>query len=168
MPSSMDEGKDWMREQIKRLVPVRVLDVGPGQGTYFDLAASAGQRWEAIEIWEPYVGRYALRERYRRVRVEDVRLHDWSREAWDLVIFGDVMEHMARAEALAVWDAALAHSAYLLLSIPIVLCPQGAAEGNPFEVHVETWTHDQCMALPGVVEHQRNPTLGCYLARGLR
>ena len=168
MPSSMDEGKDWMREQIRRLDPVQVLDIGPGQGTYFDLAARVGQRWEALEIWEPYIERYALRERYARVVVEDVRQHDWTLDSWDIVIFGDVVEHMTRADALAVWDAALAHSAYLLLSIPIVDCPQGAAEGNPFEVHVETWTHEQCLALPGVFESQRNPTLGCYLARGFR
>lgn len=168
MPSSMTEGKDWMREQIKRLAPARVLDVGPGLGTYFDLAAESGQHWEAVEIWEPYVEQYALRERYATVLVEDVRQHDWSRDTWDLGIFGDVVEHMTRVDALAVWNAALAHSAYLLLSIPIVPYPQGAAEGNPFEVHVETWTHEQCMALPGVVEHQRNPTIGCYLARGFR
>ena len=167
MPSSMDEGKGWMREQIRRLDPKLVLDVGVGQGTYFDLVAAAGQHWTAIEIWEPYIERFALRDRYEQVLVEDVRLHDWSDDAWDLVIFGDVVEHMTRAEALAVWNAALAHSTYVLLSIPIVFMPQGAAEGNPFEVHVETWTHEQCMALPGVVEHQRNPSIGCYLARGL-
>ena len=95
----MDEGKDWMREQIRRLDPVQVLDIGPGQGTYFDLAARVGQRWEALEIWEPYIERYALRERYARVVVEDVRQHDWTLDSWDIVIFGDVVEHMTRADA---------------------------------------------------------------------
>lgn len=167
MPSSMDEGKDWMRDQIERLAPYWVLDVGAGQGTYFDLAAKPGQRWAAVEIWEPYVAQFRLAERYRGgVTIGDVRHLLWPDAS--LVIFGDVLEHMPRADALAVWDRARAHSRHILLSLPIVPYPQGPEQGNPYEAHVETWTHEECVALPGVVDFQRNPTVGCYLAKGLR
>jgi hypothetical protein len=167
MPYSSTEGKDWMRGQIDRLAPASVLDVGAGCGTYFDLAAQPGQAWAAVEAWEPYVAQFGLPAKYSGgVVIGDVRRLLWPDVS--LVIFGDVLEHMPRADALAVWQSARERSRSVLLSIPIVPYPQGPEEGNPYEEHVETWTHAECLALPGVVAHQRNLTIGCYLAEGLR
>ena len=167
MPYSSTEGKEWMKAQIERLTPYWVLDVGAGCGTYFDLAAKPGQRWMAVEAWATYVEQFGLAARYKGgVVIGDVRQLLWPDAS--LVIFGDVLEHMPRADALHVWGLARKHSRHILLSIPVVPYPQGPEGGNPYEAHVETWTHEECMALPGVVAHQLNPTVGCYLAEGLR
>lgn len=172
MPYSSTEGKDWMRDQIDRLAPVAVLDVGAGAGTYFDLAAQPWQFWLAVEIWRPYLERFDLASRYDGVIFGDVRTIAWP--DIDLVIFGDVLEHLSRADALMVWNDACKHSRRILLSIPVGAYEQGPEEGNPFEAHVETWTHEQCLALPGVVDHRlfapigTYARVGCYLAEGLR
>jgi SAM-dependent methyltransferase len=166
MPYSSTEGKEWMREQIDRLAPATVLDVGAGAGTYFDLAAQPWQFWMAVEVWQPYLARFDLAARYDGVIFGDVRTIAWP--DIDLVIFGDVLEHLSRADALMVWDDARKHSRHVLLSIPVVPYPQGAEEGNPHEAHLETWAHEECEALPGVIAHQLNPTIGCYVAGGLR
>lgn len=172
MPYSSDEGKTWMREQIDSAAPATVLDVGAGCGTYFDLAAQPWQFWLAVEAWRPYLERFDLAARYDGVIAEDVRSIDWPDV--DLVIFGDVLEHMPRADALVVWEDARKHSRRLLLSVPVGLYEQGPEGGNPFEAHAETWTHEECLALPGVVDHQlfapigTYARVGCYLAEGLR
>jgi SAM-dependent methyltransferase len=170
MPYSSTEGKDWMAAQITAHASsiARVLDVGAGCGTYFDLAAKPGQAWWAVEVWPANVDRFDLPSRYDVTSEVDIRGFNWPAAAFDVVIFGDVLEHMPRVDALAVWAAAREHSHHILLSIPVVPYPQGPEEGNPYEEHVETWTHEECMALPGVVAHQLNPTIGCYLAEGLR
>ena len=38
MPTSDVELKDWALEKIKSLNPKSVVDIGPGEGTYSDLA----------------------------------------------------------------------------------------------------------------------------------
>jgi hypothetical protein len=172
MPYSSPEGKDWMRDQIDRAAPMSVLDVGAGCGTYFDLAARPHQFWIAVEAWRPYLAQFDLAARYDGVIAGDVRRIDWPDV--DLVIFGDVLEHMPRADALVVWEDARKHSRRLLLSIPVGLYEQGPEGGNPFEAHVATWSHEECLSLPGVVDHQlvgaigAHARIGCYLAEGLR
>lgn len=166
MPSSMDEGKAWAFGAIRHLAPATILDVGPGQGTYRTMVGP-GARWWAVEVWGPYVERYGLDDLYDRVIVADVRYLDWTALGrFDLVILGDVLEHMPREDALAVWERAREHAEWVLLSLPIVLYPQDAEEGNPYEAHRATWSHAECLGLPGIVDGEANPTVGVYLAVG--
>ena len=169
MPGSMDEGKVWAREAILSLAPRRILDVGPGIGRYRDLInGQLKAEWWGVEAWAPYVEQFDLTTRYDRIIVADVRWLDWaSAGRFDLVILGDVLEHMPRADALRVWSLARLHAGHVLLSLPIVPYPQGPEGGNPFEEHVETWTHTEVWALPGIVSSEAHETVGVYLARGL-
>jgi SAM-dependent methyltransferase len=153
-----------MLDQIRKLAPKTVLDVGAGEGTYLSLAHRRGQHWTAVESWEPYVAKYELEKRYDRVIRGDVRSIEWPDV--DLVIFGDVLEHMTHADALAVWNEARKHSRYILLSIPIVPYPQGPVGGNPYEEHRSTWMHGECVELPGVIASRKLRSIGCYLATG--
>ena len=42
-----------------------ILDIGPGQGTYFDLLSSMKQfSWEGIEAWKPYIEKFQLEKKY--------------------------------------------------------------------------------------------------------
>jgi len=54
-------------------------------------------RFEAVEIFYPYIERFQLEKRYDWVWQGDVRVaaRYFARE-FDLVIFGDVLEHMRR------------------------------------------------------------------------
>lgn len=182
MPYSSGEGKDWMCERIwaaleaaparfhegDRLAP-RLLDVGAGSGTYAELLAATRPRrflphMTAIEVYAPYVERFGLRRLYDEVVIGDAREIEFP--AVDVVVLGDVLEHMPLAAAVAVWGKARrAASTAVLASLPVVPWPQGECEGNPHEAHVETWTHERVMAeLPGIRECWLGGQIGCYQA----
>jgi hypothetical protein len=147
---SSAEGKSWIKERVGLLAsagPLSVVDVGPGVGTYAKLLAGPDvKRIVGIEVWEPYVRTYRLRDFYDELIIGDVR--SVPIPAADVVILGDVAEHMTADEAQDVWRrcAEAAHRA-VFLSIPIVHYPQHSIEDNPFEVHVEEdWSHDKVLA----------------------
>lgn len=146
MPMSSAEGKPWTRERVAELAaagPLTVLDIGPGVGTYAKLLAGLPiERMLAIEAWAPYVETYRLRDHYDEVVVGDAREVDLP--DCDVVVLGDVVEHMTREQGLELWRrAAEAARLAVYLSIPIVHYPQHEIEGNPYEVHVEEdWSHD--------------------------
>lgn len=173
MPMSSTEGKDWIVGRALRHLsgrPATILDVGVGCGTYLDLLGPILPlaRWIGVEIWEPYVARFDLAARYDELIVADVRDLD-PLPAADLIILGDVVEHMAHADALKLWDRARAAARRaVILSLPIVEYPQGEVDGNPYEAHVHTWTDRDVVAdLPGIVASFRLPwaqTIGAYEA----
>ena len=82
----------------------RIVDVGAGSGTYRDLLAddARGAFWIAIEAWGPNIETYGLMSRYDRVLARDAREVDFAELAPDLVLFGDVLEHMSKEEAQGV------------------------------------------------------------------
>ncbi len=164
---SSAEGKDWTKERVLALAddgPLSVLDIGPGVGTYAKLLAGpAVSRLTGIEIWEPYVHTYRLRTYYDEVIVGDARVVDWP--AADVVVMGDVAEHMTVPEAQDLWAKAVASARRAIyLSIPIVHYPQGHIEGNPHEHHVvDDWNHDKVLAaFPGIQTWWLGSEVGVY------
>ena len=170
VPMSSAEGKDWIRERVTALgaaEPVEVLDIGPGVGTYAKLLAGpAVSRLVGIEIYEPYVSTYRLRSYYDEIVVGDARELDFP--AVDVVILGDVAEHMTQDEAAALWNKARAAARRAVyLSIPIVRYPQGEIEGNHHEVHVvDDWDHDKVLSFFAGIDHSwTGHEVGVYEAR---
>ena len=170
MPQSSPEGKSWIRDRVVALgavQPVSVLDIGPGVGTYAKLLAGpALRRIVGLEIWEPYVRTYRLHEFYDEVLIGDAR--KVALPAADIVILGDVAEHMTESDAVHLW-ARCAEAARLAvyLSIPVVHYPQDEIEGNPHEVHVdEDWDHDRVLAsFAGIGEWWVGTEVGVYERR---
>jgi hypothetical protein len=174
MPMSYAEGKDWSLERFKRHLPDTVCDVGPGEGTYARLfrPVHEGVWWTAVEIHRPYVKKYRLnstktRKMYDEIHVEDARQSEDHLFYRDLVIFGDVLEHVERDDAVALLQRAEAAGAWnILVSLPIVDLPQGEVDGNPHEAHLHQWDADDMDAvmadLGGKVESFKGSTLGCW------
>jgi SAM-dependent methyltransferase len=167
MPMSSPEGKSWIKARVQALAadgPLEVVDVGPGVGTYAKLLAGPGvAHITGIEVYEPYVETYRLREYYDQIVLGDIRTTPIP--PCDVVILGDVVEHMTEDEAVAVWDAAgRAARRAVYLSIPIVHYPQGEIEGNPHEVHVvEDWDHEHVLArFPGIGAYELGHEVGVY------
>lgn len=150
--------------------PKSILDIGVGSGTYAHPWQHSAIRpyMVGIEAWEPYVDRFDLRSKYDYLIVKDVRklrYAEWPRT--DIVILGDVLEHMDRVDAIKVWTKATAAARKAVyLSIPIVPCPQGPEHGNPFEEHVvPNWTHEWVMAtFPCISWHWLGAVVGRYEA----
>lgn len=149
MPRSNGEGVTALRSYFEQLEPLSVVDIGPGAGTYFDAYNSVrAEVWTAIEIWEPYISAYHLEAKYDRVILGDVRTVDLPDA--DLYIAGDVLEHMPRADAVAVVQRIKHTAEYLMVSVPIVHYEQGSIEGNIHETHHYHWSTDEMSELLGV------------------
>lgn len=157
-----------MRHRIQPLHPVDVLDIGVGAGTYGlvlrDLCP--GVKLTGVEAWAPYVAEFDLHAIYDDLIIADVRHLEVLPRA-DIVILGDVLEHMTEPDAVAVWQMARAAARKAVyLSIPIIHYPQGHLEGNPFEEHiVDDWTHERVMAtFEGIGAHWVGTIVGAYEA----
>ena len=138
MPFSSDENREYVLDIVSNIIcPDSILDVGAGSGTYSDLLRKTidPMRFDAIEVWDPYIRQFDLTKKYDHVYQVDVREFHLFR--YDLVIFGDVLEHMSLEQAKDVWGRAAQQAAWGMISSPIVHYPQGAMFDNPFEVHVQ-------------------------------
>lgn len=168
MPRSTSEGKIWTQARVLDLNPATILDIGPGAGTYSELLRPRmpHTHFTCVEIFEPYVEKYQLREKYPEVNVADARNFEFP--VSDVVILGDVLEHMSREDAITVWKkAVVAARLATLLSIPIIEYPQGAMEGNEHEAHLHTWSHESVLRdFRGITLSWTGTEVGCYLAPG--
>ena len=114
-----------------------ILDVGAGSGKWVDLLRSEYPAMDALEVWQPYVDDFRLRERYRHVFCSDARATSIGFFAtYKLVILGDVLEHMSESEAQSVLEHAQDAGCEVLVALPYRL-PQEAVHGNPYEAHVQ-------------------------------
>ena len=115
-------------------------------------------------MWGPYIEEYALKGLYRNVFEEDVR--KWTNFDYDVVIFGDILEHMTKQEALDVWARTAMQADYAVIAIPIIHYHQGAINDNPYEEHVkDDWTHDEVInTFPGIVDFWQGSIVGAYWA----
>jgi hypothetical protein len=145
VPTSHPESRQVVRDYVESLSPMprSVVDVGAGEGTYFDLLHSVlpGAHFSAIEIWAPYVEQYGLEAKYHEVLVGDLGHVDLGKWAPDLVIFGDVLEHLPFAQATAKWIEAGA-AKHRIAVVPLGWYPQGSINGNPHETHLAMYTAD--------------------------
>jgi hypothetical protein len=142
--SRYDATYDWAGTRVRTLVistydPVEttILDVGAGWGKYRDLLPEY-RCMDACEIWKPYIEGEDLHSRYRHVFdvdiVDLVALDTWHPGRYDLVIMGDVLEHLTRPRAQFV----VSRLGAALVVVPF-LYPQNEVDGNPHEVH---WQSD--------------------------
>lgn len=167
MPYSDPDNKGFVLEKLQELQPASVLDVGPGAGAYAQLVRSVPsvEILECVEIWEPYIAQFGLTSLYDAVHLADVR--EFDDFDFDVVIFGDVLEHMSREDALTVYQRARGQAGAVIFSIPIIHVPQGPYQGNPHETHVEDdWHHDEILEwFPGITEFKQFRVTGVYVAR---
>lgn len=166
MPTSDQENKDVVVRWYKALRPRSVLDIGAGAGTYSKLIQDKGRaRWIALEAWTPYIKRYKLADKYDQVIVADARYLDYGLISADLVIAGDVLEHMNKDEAKRCIDRFKQHSKAVIISIPLLHLDQDAYMGNWFEEHKDHWGYEEMCAYlgGGLQESIKGPTLGYFL-----
>ena len=160
MSGSYGYYKKEIKEYLEnRYRDISVLDVGAGSGTYGKLLDF---EMDAIEVFKPNIERYHLEEIYRNVYNEDIRNF---RYAWyDLVIFGDVLEHLSVEEAQEVLRYACQHSDDVLVAVPYEY-KQGEEEGNVYEIHKQDDLTPEIMKerYPMLKELWRNSEYGYYV-----
>jgi hypothetical protein len=172
---------DWAGGNVKGFVldhygvDDRILDVGAGQGKYRELLPTY-PNVDACEVWEPYVDEHDLRSTYRDVHVCDVyelvRSNWWDDRHYDLVIMGDVLEHIPRGKARYVVSRIIDAHADTVVIVPFEY-PQDEEDGNVYQRHVQDDLTPELMAteypkLQLVALETRNwkPFKGMYVGRG--
>lgn len=166
MGTSHPESRPWSIEKILGVYPQSILDIGAGSGTYADALRQRhySGNIDAVEVWQPYIDEFQLNNKYRTVFNSDVR--DIERFDYDIVIFGDILEHMSKEDACEVWDRVSRTADYALIAIPIIHYHQGAINNNPYEEHVkDDWSHDEVMeTFPYIVDSWVGNIVGAYWA----
>jgi len=133
MPYSYSKYKREVREHILSVLEpsAKILDVGPGSGSYFELLGDSYQM-DALEIFEPYVRMFNLSTKYSNLIIGDVR--EFDRAEYDYIIFGDVIEHLTVEDATRVLDSV--KDKKYLVAVPF-LFEQGEEFGNVHEIHYQ-------------------------------
>lgn len=142
MSGSSWEGKQEIELFMRSHRFSSLLDIGPGRGVYGLMARAAGVKFVfAVEIFKAYAEVYYYKYIYDRVIFGDFSKIELP-EA-DVIVIGDVLEHLAKPQAIAVMTRIKSQYKNIVLSVPIGLWPQGPSEGNVFETHLSTWAFDE-------------------------
>ena len=133
--ASYDAGKPEVCEWIKAVFRKgsTALDVGACDGKYAELL-SDHLIMDAVEIWRPNVHNHNLTSKYRTVIIGDIA--DVQYEWYDVIIFGDVIEHMSVDKARHVIQYAYGRCKDMIIGVPFKYV-QGELYGNPYEKHIQ-------------------------------
>lgn len=147
---------------IIQLNPRSVLDVGCGFGLwgflcrmYLDAGAERVQPkdWQVqidgIEFFEPYILDHQ-RAVYNHITIGDIRELAPKLDEYDLIIAGDVIEHLDKSDGKRVLGQLYARARRaLLVNIPIGLgWDHPEAHGNPGELHRSQWYVEDFLPYP--------------------
>lgn len=152
------EIKEWI---INKFSPdSKILDVGAGRGTYYSLLRHNFNNIEAVEVYSPNIDYYKLRNKY--LKVYNTNIIDFKYAFYDLIIFGDIIEHLSFKDAQRVLAYAYPRCTDMIIAIPYKF-PQHANE-NPFEEHIQDdLTHELVLErYPYLIDIYRNYKYGYY------
>lgn len=132
---SYDYGKadvcNWIRTHFSRFSTI--LDMGACDGKWRYLLPRF-RNMDGVEVFEPNYNHLKELNIYRNLYLADARTfeYDW----YDLIIFGDIVEHMTPEEAKKMLDYAKPRCKDMIVVVPF-LYEQGEEDGNPYNVHVQ-------------------------------
>ena len=124
------EIKEYLEERYDK--DIRILDVGCGCGTYYDLLKDSFNNIEGVEVYRPNIEKYKLENKYRKVY--NVDICDFRYEYYDVIIFGDVIEHIEIEKAQEVLEYAYNRCKEMIVAVPYCY-KQGICYGNKYEIH---------------------------------
>lgn len=133
--ASYKDGKKEIREMILQEFPrgASCLDVGACDGEYWNLL-NDHLVMDAVEVFIPNIERNHLIEKYNIVH--PVNIVGFEYDFYDVIIFGDIIEHLTVKDAQAVLEYAKSHSNMVIVAVPF-LYKQGPIYGNPYEEHIQ-------------------------------
>ena len=131
---------DYLKNKFDK--NAKILDVGAGEGTYLPFLQDYFTNIEALEIFKPNIDNYNLESRYNKVYNDDIR--NFKYDFYDIIIFGDIIEHLEVNEAQSVLKYALNRCKEMIVAVPY-LSEQGIEENNMYEIHKQDDLTDDIM-----------------------
>jgi SAM-dependent methyltransferase len=138
VPNSLPTWRHVVKRHLKANWPegARVLDVGAGSGEWGRHLRDAFDV-DAVEVWPAYVEQYGLREVYGNVWVGDIEKLEHLLPRYDVVLLGDVIEHLEARAAQHLVERLAARHGEVVAVVPWKW-EQGPSGGNPHEEHLQT------------------------------
>jgi len=137
MPFSTSYFKQQTKEYIldKYGRAVKILDIGAGAGSYYDMLSAEGyHNLDCVEAFENYIIDYKLRDKYKKVILGDVTKLDIDFDQYDLIILGDVLEHIQLEDAKILLSKIKRSN--VIIGAPFN-SPQGIYFDNTYEIHLQ-------------------------------
>ena len=140
----------------------KVLDVGAGEGTYYNYMHDYFNNIEAVEVFKPNIVNYELEKKYNKVY--NVNIINFKYDYYDIIIFGDIIEHLDVEQAKKVLDYAYPRCDEMIVAVPY-LNPQGIEEENIYEIHKQDDLTDEIMKerYPYLKNVFKNDIYGYYI-----
>jgi len=140
-------------ELIRLVNPRKILDFGIGFGRWGILSREFLEIWDkdnysgnweikidGVEVFQDYIKSY---HSYFYDNIIQEEGYNWLKKCktnYDLIIFGDVLEHFDRKTAEKIIELSLSLSKYILINIPIGdKWGQGMLNDNIYEKHKSIW-----------------------------
>jgi len=112
-------------DQLLKIKPKSVYDVGAGDGFYgkilnyfFDDVNIVGVEKNPI-----YIGKFDLRKIYSIIIIDDI-VNIISKISGDLIIFGDILEHLEKQDMINVLKTSVNNFRYVIVNSPLGFQPQ--------------------------------------------
>lgn len=114
---------------------IKILDVGPGAGSNYEMLKQNFKNIDCVEIFEPYVERFKLKDKYKNVYICNI-LDFENFDEYDLIIMGDVLEHLTVEDSKKILDKIYKSKSDLIVQVPYQY-KQGISENNIHEIHIQ-------------------------------
>jgi 2-polyprenyl-3-methyl-5-hydroxy-6-metoxy-1,4-benzoquinol methylase len=126
--------KPEIREYLKSKFKgnAKILDIGAGCGTYWNLLHNDFKYIDAVEVFKPNIEKYNLKQKYHRVY--NMNIKDFEYGNYDIIIFGDIIEHLDINDAQNVLKYALNRCKEIIVAVPYEM-EQEEVDGNIYEIH---------------------------------
>ncbi|MEE1156108.1 MAG: class I SAM-dependent methyltransferase [Methanobrevibacter sp.] len=145
--SSGDVGKtvflDWVLNNVGR--SEKILDVGFGGGVYGKiLKAFYYENIDGVDVWPENIDEMGLNFIYDNIFIENVL--DFEFERYDLIIMGDVLEHMSLEDSKVLLNKFInGKTSKLFIQVPYMYENHHEWQGNPYEVHIQDEIDEEYM-----------------------
>jgi len=134
--ASLNVGKaecvEWISKNFSK--GTTCLDVGACDGKWAKMIGDY-LTMDGIEIYQPNIIKHKLSRLYHNIYLGDIQEFKYGNK-YDLIIFGDVLEHMSVEAAQKVLEYAYPRCKNFLVAVPYQWVNR-SHYGNPWEVHIQ-------------------------------
>jgi glycosyltransferase involved in cell wall biosynthesis len=157
--------KDYLKKKYSD--KISILDVGAGEGVYSNLLRDMTNVMDAVEVFPLNIEVEQLHTKYDVVYETDIVKFKYTKK-YDVIIFGDILEHLSVEDSKKVLKDALKNSKQIIIAVPY-LSEQEISYGNKYEQHKQTDLTDSIFLnrYPEFETLFKNELYGYYTNKGM-